>query len=54
MLAAMQTRTAPDTAWFTDARLGLFVHWGIYSLAARHEWVMTREKITNEIGRAHV
>ncbi len=48
MLPAMQTRTATDTAWFTDARLGLFVHWGIYSLAARHEWVMTREKITNE------
>ena len=54
MLPAMQTRTATDTAWFTDARLGLFVHWGIYSLAARHEWVMTREKITNEDYRPYV
>jgi alpha-L-fucosidase len=21
----------PDLAWFTDARLGIFIHWGIYS-----------------------
>lgn len=31
------------TAWFDAARLGLFVHFGLYSTAARHEWVMTRE-----------
>ncbi|WP_426998051.1 alpha-L-fucosidase [Pseudarthrobacter sp. N5] len=29
--------------WFTEARLGMFVHWGLYSLPARHEWVMSRE-----------
>ena len=40
------TRTATDPSWFTRSRLGLFVHWGIYSLAARHEWVKTRERIT--------
>ena len=33
-------------AWFVQARFGLFVHWGLYALAARHEWVMQREKIT--------
>lgn len=32
-------------AWFTEARFGLFVHFGLYSLAARHEWVMSRERI---------
>ncbi|CAM3608860.1 alpha-L-fucosidase [Occultella aeris] len=33
----------PAHAWLTHARLGMFVHWGLYSLAARHEWVMSRE-----------
>ncbi len=37
-----------DTAWFTEARFGLFIHWGIYSLAARHEWVKNRERIPDE------
>lgn len=23
----------------------MFIHWGLYSLPARHEWVMSREKI---------
>ena len=32
--------------WFTEARFGVFIHWGLYSLAARHEWVMTREQIS--------
>jgi alpha-L-fucosidase len=34
--------------WFTHDRFGLFVHWGLYSLAARHEWVMHDEKIQLE------
>lgn len=37
-----------DTAWFTHDRFGLFIHWGIYSLAARHEWVKNFEKIRDE------
>ncbi len=32
-------------AWFRDARFGLFMHYGLYSLLGRHEWVMYREKI---------
>jgi alpha-L-fucosidase len=36
---------APDRAWFTHDRFGLFIHWGLYAMAARHEWVMQREKI---------
>lgn len=35
-------------AWFEDARFGMFVHWGLYSLAARHEWVQSREEQTAE------
>ncbi|WP_431229789.1 alpha-L-fucosidase [Paenarthrobacter nicotinovorans] len=34
--------------WFEEARFGMFVHWGIYALPARHEWVMNREEITVE------
>lgn len=31
--------------WFTEARFGMFIHWGIYSLLGRGEWVMHHEKI---------
>ncbi|MCU1584228.1 MAG: alpha-L-fucosidase [Microbacteriaceae bacterium] len=36
----------PD--WFRHDRFGMFVHWGLYSLAARHEWVMNRERTSVE------
>ena len=32
--------------WFQDARLGLFIHWGIYSVLGDGEWVMNNRKIT--------
>ncbi|MFD0471232.1 alpha-L-fucosidase [Nonomuraea thailandensis] len=28
-------------SWFTEARFGLFIHWGIYAAAARHECART-------------
>ena len=31
-------------AWFQHARFGLFVHWGVYSVPGRGEWVMHNEK----------
>lgn len=31
--------------WFVASRFGLFLHWGLYSLAARHEWVKNVERI---------
>jgi alpha-L-fucosidase len=34
--------------WWTDARFGMFIHWGLYALPARHEWVKNREAITDE------
>jgi alpha-L-fucosidase len=34
-----------DTGWFQRDRFGLFIHWGTYALAARHEWVKSTEKI---------
>ena len=31
--------------WFEDAKLGLFVHWGVYSLLGKGEWVMENDKL---------
>jgi alpha-L-fucosidase len=31
--------------WWQDAKLGLFIHWGLYSLLGRGEWVMHNEQI---------
>ncbi|MCC6354140.1 MAG: alpha-L-fucosidase [Verrucomicrobiae bacterium] len=31
--------------WFREAKFGLFLHYGLYSLLGRHEWVQLREKI---------
>jgi alpha-L-fucosidase len=39
--------TAP-TDWFVHDRFGLFVHFGIYSAGARHEWLKKRETFTTE------
>lgn len=35
-------------AWWTEARFGMFIHWGLYALAARHEWVKQLERIPDE------
>ncbi|MGE5221720.1 MAG: alpha-L-fucosidase [Omnitrophica WOR_2 bacterium] len=38
--------TAGDTGWFVHDRFGMFIHWGLYALPARHEWVKSQEKIS--------
>ncbi|HWV23746.1 MAG TPA: alpha-L-fucosidase [Thermomicrobiales bacterium] len=42
-----------NTEWFVHDRFGLFVHWGIYSVAGRHEWIQSREKIAAEDYQAY-
>lgn len=34
-----------DMEWWRDAKLGFFVHWGLYSILGRGEWAMYNEKI---------
>ena len=47
-MSSYATRPTPgDTAWFTRDRFGMFIHWGLYALPARHEWVKTRERMTD-------
>ena len=40
-------RTA-RTEWFRKDRFGMFIHWGLYSIPARGEWVRSTERISVE------
>ena len=31
--------------WWHEARFGMFIHWGLYSMLGRHEWAMENEGI---------
>jgi alpha-L-fucosidase len=41
---------APEAAhrWFREARYGMFIHYGLYSLLGRHEWALCYERIPAE------
>lgn len=43
-----KTENEERISWWTNARFGMFIHWGIYSQAARHEWVKSYERMTSE------
>ncbi|MCI4590247.1 alpha-L-fucosidase [Sphingobium sp. BYY-5] len=34
-----------DMAWWRDAKLGMFIHWGLYSIPASGEWSMFRDHV---------
>ena len=34
--------------WFQDARFGMFIHWGIYAIPARGEWIRAIEQIPED------
>lgn len=40
--------THGDSSWFVRDRFGMFIHWGLYALPARHEWIKMREKIDDD------
>ena len=45
----MTQQTLQDTInWWQDARFGMFIHWGTYAMAARHEWIKNYEQINDE------
>jgi len=33
---SLDAHPVPD--WYTDAKFGIFIHWGVYSVPAFHEW----------------
>ena len=42
-------KTPGDTAWFMHDRFGMFIHFGLYSVAGRHEWMKFEECTTDEV-----
>ena len=48
MSSYVRRKTPGDTSWFVHDRFGMFIHWGLYALPARHEWIKTRELISEE------
>ena len=40
--------TSGDSDWFVQDRFGLFIHWGLYAMPARHEWVKNVEEISDD------
>jgi alpha-L-fucosidase len=54
-LSAPISAQSPDTVvpreraaarqWFQDAKFGMFIHWGVYSLLGQGEWVMQNRSI---------
>ena len=41
-------RTVGDSSWFMHDRFGMFLHFGLYSMPARHEWVRRYEFVPDE------
>lgn len=37
--------TEEEMKWWRDAKIGMFVHWGLYSILGRGEWVRHNEQI---------
>jgi alpha-L-fucosidase len=48
LLPETAEQKAARMAWWTEARFGMFIHWGLYAAAARHEWVKRNERITDD------
>ena len=43
-----RTEYEARTAWFREARFGMFIHFGLYAIPARGEWVRGDERMTEE------
>ena len=48
-MSSYVTRKTPgDTQWFVRDRFGMFIHFGLYAMPARHEWIKNFECIPEE------
>ena len=43
-----EAQKAQRLKWWTEARFGMFIHWGLYALPARQEWYKNNDRLTNE------
>ena len=48
MASSIIAERAARTQWFTEARFGMFIHWGLYAIPARGEWVRSVERMPHE------
>jgi alpha-L-fucosidase len=50
MASAEDYKPAPENLkareWFQDSRFGLFIHWGVYSVLGKGEWVMNNDHMS--------
>ena len=46
--AANYKQVMARTQWWREARFGMFIHFGAYSVPARGEWVKSNERLTTE------
>ena len=47
----VETKSQKDARmkWWADSRFGMFIHFGLYAMPGRHEWVRRNEKIPGEV-----
>ncbi|MCM3040032.1 alpha-L-fucosidase [Paenibacillus motobuensis] len=48
MIRSIVEQRTERTQWFLHDRFGMFIHWGLYAIPARDEWVRSQEKMTLE------
>ncbi len=48
MSSYITKKTSGDTTWFTHDRFGMFIHFGLYAMPARHEWIKNYERLSEE------
>ena len=47
IFAETEAQRAQRIAWWTHDRFGMFIHFGLYAVPGRHEWVKSREGMTD-------
>src|SRR5215204_3066358 len=45
VVQVVQNVSSKGLNWFQDIRFGMFIHWGLYSIIAKQEWVMHTDRI---------
>ncbi len=48
MSSYVTKKTPGDTSWFVQDRFGMFIHFGLYAMPARSEWVKSLEKMEED------
>ena len=49
MSSYVTKKTLGDTEWFEHDRFGMFIHWGLYAMPARNEWIKHIECLNDDV-----